>query len=446
VGDPNRAGAAVRTAGWAAVAVLAAVLYGPEFVGRFRPPDGTLNDFLQEWLSARNVLAGRPAYTPQAESIRWHMPDFTPDPAMFLRWNAHPPGAVLLAVPFGHLPFRDACLAWNVVGFALFLAVLAAAVRELRVGFRPYHLPAAVALGLVCDPLHVQQVYGQLNYLLFALVTAGWLADRRGRPALAGLLLGAAAGVKLYPGFLLVYLVGTRRRRAAAGWVVGAVAVNAAALAAFGPDAFRTYLTDVLPALDWYRSDWRNLSAEGFWRRLFDPHERQRVVPLARLPEAAAAGTWAVRLVLAAVCFVASWRADTPAARDRAFAAAVFAMHLASPIAWAHYLVVAAGPLLLLWDRLTGFARRMAFYVAVGLLWWPEIRVPAFAFIARSGATAGAATARQLVRYENPPVSPAFDLGALSLSHYAVWALFLLALTLPAGRADPDVDRRSGGG
>ena len=91
--------------------VLVVLAYGPQSIGVFQPPEGTFPDFVQEWLSARNFWTGQPIYRPQSESIH----EYTGRRIdMALPWNAHPPGAVLVAVPFGlFLDYRSAHLAWN---------------------------------------------------------------------------------------------------------------------------------------------------------------------------------------------------------------------------------------------------------------------------------------------------------------------------------------------
>ncbi len=45
----------------------------------FRPPPGVVSDFTQDWLSARDVLAGRPAYGDLPDSFRRHLGADPPD-------------------------------------------------------------------------------------------------------------------------------------------------------------------------------------------------------------------------------------------------------------------------------------------------------------------------------------------------------------------------------
>ena len=60
----------------------------------------------------RNHLTGRPVYTEHTTSLPLYVGVASyPDPRMAR--NAHPPTSVLLALPLGYLPFREAALAWN---------------------------------------------------------------------------------------------------------------------------------------------------------------------------------------------------------------------------------------------------------------------------------------------------------------------------------------------
>src|SRR5581483_1924161 len=265
-----------RTIAWAVVLVLAVLAFGKSFVTAFRPPPDFLTDFIQEWLSARNSFAGEPVYEDQLTALGRHMPAFKPDNAdTLLPWNAHPPASVLVALPFGRLDFRDAQFAWNLVNFPLFLVSIVLVWRELGGPVRPWQVLAAAAVVLLASAVVSTLFQGQLNFLLAFLLTLGWVADRRGFQLGAGLAVGLAAGLKLFPGFILIYFLAARRWRAAVGLVAAAVALNAAALAVFGLGTFETYVRDVVPSLQVFQSGWRNLSIYGWMLRLLDPHPTQ---------------------------------------------------------------------------------------------------------------------------------------------------------------------------
>jgi alpha-1,2-mannosyltransferase len=391
----------------------------------FRPRPGYVSDFTQDWLSARDVLDGRPAYGDLPDALRRHLNGEPPQD--FLRWNAHPPGAVLVLLPLARLEHADAFFAWNLLTFPLFVVAVGLVVGELGgYGLKREALAAgAVAVaGVTCYPLYHQVLMGQFNALLAFLLAVAWAADRNGRGALAGGAVGVAAAVKLFPAFLLLYFVAARRWRAAAATVVTALALTALSVGLLGSDAFRTYAREVVPAVSAkYATQWNNLTLRAFWLRLFDPTDESRVVALAPAPAVGHALAALARLaVVVLVGRAALLSAAGPVARrDRAFSAAVAGMILVSPIAWPHYLIMLVVPVGVLAAAPAG--GRWALGACVAVLWLPETFAPGLVF--------GAGYAEQMVNHQHDPLTPAANLLVTSVQHYALLGLFLLALRRP---------------
>jgi hypothetical protein len=422
----------LRVVGWTLFALLVLVVMGQRFVSAFRPPGPEqVLDFAQEWLSAKNFRAGLPVYGDQAEALRHHTGVELPRPDRMNRYNAHPPASVLLALPFGRLDYADAMLAWNLLTFPLLLAAIALVVRELDMPFRPLSLIPAVALIVGAYPVVFQVDQGQINALLVFLLTAAWAADRRDRQALAGVLVGAAAALKLVPLFLLVYFVAARRWRAAVALVATFAALTGVALAVLGIDQVRAYLTEVLPAVHrrWH-TGWRNSSIEGFWMRLFGPQPEAGVIPAADAPARGMRIANALRAAVVAACGWAAWRARSVGGRDRAFAAALVGMVLVSPITWGHYFVLLLLPLGLVWMRTPGFLPRVLMWAVFVVLWLPDT-VPVSVFV-------GAEQGKLIGSDDHRPLTPAEVLRSVSLPHYALVGLFLLTLFAPARPGDDE--------
>jgi hypothetical protein len=407
---------------WGCAAAVAVAARGPAFASRFHPPPGVFPDFVQEWVSARNFWAGEPVYQPQRAAVLRHTGYDFPEFDEMMRLNAHPPVAVLAALPFGLIPHYPAAhLAWSLCTFALFLLSVWVVLRELRVEPRWWHAPAAVALVVAADPVHSQLFQGQLNFLIAPLIAAGWAADRRGYQALAGAAVGAAAALKLFPGLLVLYFLAARRWRAAAVAVAVAAGLNLVALAAFGAGAFETYLREVLPSLDVFRTAWSNVSAPGYWRRVGRSLD---------LPWLGPAAGGLCQLAVAATVARAAWRSTTTAGRDRAYALAVVGMLVASPVAWGHYFVLLTLPLLLLWCRLPAGPWRALLAVLTAAFFLP---VRTFANLAM-----GPAAAAQLQNHLPPPDDLWLSLGAFGAFPYLLAALFVVAAVAPLRPAEPD--------
>ncbi|MEC3918004.1 glycosyltransferase 87 family protein [Nocardia sp. CDC160] len=75
-------------------------------------------------------------------------------------------------------------------------------------------VPTAAALLLFCEPIRQTVAFGQVNLLLLLLVLADMALPDSARAK--GVLTGIATGIKLTPAFFILYLLVTRRYRAAA--------------------------------------------------------------------------------------------------------------------------------------------------------------------------------------------------------------------------------------
>ncbi len=140
---------------------------------------------------------------------------FNPDDTE-LRWPyAYPPLGAILAIPLAALPYEPLALAWTVANVLMLVAggwlclraqgpVEPLDVALLGVALYAFY-PAVVTVRL-----------GQIEILQFLLLAGTFLALKRRRDGLAGVLLGFATALKLFPGALIVFLFWKRLWRPAA--------------------------------------------------------------------------------------------------------------------------------------------------------------------------------------------------------------------------------------
>jgi len=385
---------------------------GRSYIEAMRPVVNHNNDYFQDWASARNYWDGLAIYTPHSTTIPRYQGRPPSEPERGLEYNAHPPTSVVLALPLGRLDYSDAVVAWNVVSIvalAVSLVIVAAAMPELRKLF----LPVAALLPF-CLPIYGNLQQGQLTLVLLLFVTAAWALDRSGRPEAAGVLIGAAATVKLFPAYLVLPLVARGRWQALLAAAVSAVAVSLATAALLGRATYDDYLHTVLPYLQVFPTLGYNASFAGFWNKLFNPAgEGGVVVPLWPSPATARWGTLFCDAVVTAIVAMLAYRAKTPAGRDLAFGTAVTAMLLVSPVTWDISMVLLLVPLALL-ARTAEKSRWIPFVLVLVLvlLCIPQKQLTVLALAGRT------------VRV----VSPGFMLGAPSLKFYALLATFMLGV------------------
>jgi hypothetical protein len=416
-GEP-RPWSPARIGWWALAASLACVAFGPGFVRALLPPPGGVVDFFQEWASARNVFNGLPVYANQAITVQRYLGmERLPPGNFFLEVNAHPPTSVLLALPLAGLPYPQAFFVWNVASLAALALSLWLIARQLAIRCSAWSVLPAIALLLICNPLQQQINQGQLNLFLLLLLTGAWAAHRSRRSVLAGVLLGTATAVKLFPGFLFGYFIVRGRWRSVAIGLLAEAGWTALTVAVLGLDSYRSYVHHVLPQVERFWDWWLNASLTGFWFRLFDGASGH-VVPLLRAPGLARVAVLASDVLLVLLLMAVIAKARTRAQRDQAFGATMIAMLLVSPVTWDHYLLLLALPLVLLWRSLPGTGvARWVFRAVLAIVWMP----PVLFWQPLIGA--------RMTNWTSMVAQPWQSVTALSLQFYALIALFALALT-----------------
>ena len=173
------------------------------------------DDITTEIAQAHRILDGLVLYhTPQTQGIWW------------------PPFALLIVVPFAALADASLVLAkaaWGVLGMVL----LAWSVYESgrRWGWRP----ALVALAVVLFPVHNNFHHLNFETLLLALLVAAAADLADGRQARAGMWVGLATALKVFPGLLLPYFAWRRQWKALGVATAVGAGVTVLALLPYGP-------------------------------------------------------------------------------------------------------------------------------------------------------------------------------------------------------------------
>jgi len=271
----------------------------------------------------------------------------------------------------------------------------------------------------------MQLFHGQWNLILLLLVTGAWAAERSGRPAWAGVLLGAATAIKLFPGFLFLYFLARRQWTAVMAGALAFGMLTGLTAALLGPEVYRVYFQELLPKLAPVRSSWYNASLVGFWTRLFDPATAEvHVLPLWRSGMALRVAVLLSGLAVIITVARVVRSAKTRTALDHAFGLAVTGMLLVSPMTWDHSLLLLLLPIsILLHDPPPSEVAKALLAVSVGAIWFLGQRLVCDRLIP-GGLLAGFA-------------SPAHTLTVLAYPCYALAALFVVE-AVRARSAGPD--------
>lgn len=265
------------------------------------------------WEPARALLDGMPIYpepTREAVSIG--------NPAVY------PPVFILASVPLALLPVTAAAWVWLVVlGVAVLGSMWIVGVRDWRC------LVLAVTSPVIVHGLW----FGNLTVLLVLPLAVAW--RYRDRARLAGLAVGAAVAVKLLVWPLILWLLVTRRFRAAAWASVFTAALVLGAWGVVGLQGLRAYPALLRVVQDVYAV--RSVSLPTVAAAL----------GASDAVAVAVAGAAGLACVAAAALLV-----QRPDGDRRAFAVVVAACILASPIVWPNYAALLFVPIAVTWPRL----------------------------------------------------------------------------------------------
>lgn len=257
--------------------------------GKYYPDGGFLFDLHVMWQAGHDVVLGRSPYP-----------------------FVYPAPAAILMVPFGALP-------WKVAVVVFTLAVSACAVLTLRVlGIRDWRCYGA-ALGSL--PGVTAVTAGTLSWPLALAAALAWRYRKRRYVVAAAITAAVVTKLFLWP--LVIWLIATRRIRTAATTVAVGIVVVIASWGAIGFDGMLSYPHH----LDAIQS--------------FEQNKGYSLFPLLR---GLGLSTGAARLaLLVATALLLGAIVKVGRGRDgdrRAFALAIAAALIVSPIMWPHYLVL----------------------------------------------------------------------------------------------------------
>jgi Glycosyltransferase family 87/WD40-like Beta Propeller Repeat len=154
------------------------------------------------------------------------------------------PFSTLIVSPLTALPALAAKHYWLIVNLGLLFATAFLLRTLTNLPWRRIGLVAALSF-----PLRINFLFGQYYVLLLFLLTLScWLYIRQ-RQFLAGVAVGLAAGLKIFPIVYLLYFLRKKDLKAVAGGVLGALGSAAVSVVVFGWQLNRTYLQQVMPAV-----------------------------------------------------------------------------------------------------------------------------------------------------------------------------------------------------
>src|SRR5260221_7542567 len=187
-------------------------------------------DLCRDAVTTHRLLAGQNPYLPIATcGVLWHSP--------------HPPAWLLFITPFMLLPIAWGFIAWDLAALAALAGAIAVIAAELRVRLSPWGAALALAFIIFWPPLLGTLDAGQVSPFLLLLCALAWRWARHGKTGHAGLALGLAAALRLFPALLVVYFALRRDWRAGIAAGPAFALTSLALLPAIGVSGHAAYIT-----------------------------------------------------------------------------------------------------------------------------------------------------------------------------------------------------------
>jgi len=317
--------------GLALIHLAFAVVVGLHVAIPFLLPDGSRSDFGYFYRSAVEVSGGGTPYVANPNQGGR-------EPGGDQVVNLNPPFQTALTVPLARLEYGSAMWVWYLSSLAAgimagFVMARAFAPR------RPVVLwgPLCATLLLLYPPSLANAWLAQLGLVLalLAAVTFRLLLDDRW--AAAGVVLGSAAGLKIFLGLFAVFFLLNRRWRALTGFVVAFAGTVVVGGLVVGWSSYSTW-AGLLATVDWHSWSW-NSSLFGTASRLLGSARNEGLLWSAP-PVGPLVGRVAALLVGAAYGWVVLRRGDVHASHElRLGMSLTFVMMLIlSPLGWLYYL------------------------------------------------------------------------------------------------------------
>jgi hypothetical protein len=287
----------------------------------------------RSWVLIDTELADHPPLVEIRRIPKW-MGVETVSPYTTIKVNAHPPLVGLLLAPILYvINFRWIYLLVTLCSSIALIGTIVAVLRGLDITIEKGDFLALTGLAFGWHPVLSTLRNGQSSIFISALITVGWVLLRRKKSFQAGIAVGIATAIKLFPGLLIVYFL-FRNRRAFAGGLITFIAAQFLTIAFCGMGNYWGFL--------------------GTMFYLSHPFYSRTNMSLAAVATGFLHVRWIGFLILAAgVCLFIFWMGARIARGgaeniDLEYALCTVMQLLLTPIAWSHYLVVLILPLAIL--------------------------------------------------------------------------------------------------
>jgi hypothetical protein len=199
------------------------------FTVRLGRVEETSYDFQQDYRAAKHLLAGNSIYSDE------------------IAQNNHPPFNAILFIPLALLNYKASIFAWSLLSIIFYFWAGIIVIRTLQIRLKTEWSLVLIAGALAWYPFQVHIALGQLSLFITICIIGAWASLKKHKDITAGVLIGIAALIKLYPLLIIGFLVLSRHWKAA--WSALLVFLGGILLTwtLVGRDDFLNYFLTIAP-------------------------------------------------------------------------------------------------------------------------------------------------------------------------------------------------------
>ncbi len=283
-----------------------------------------VSDLWQDYSAARNLLAGKSIYTD---------------------YNYHLPFDALIFLLIAWLPPRLCMVFWSLMTIILYIGIGWILVREFQVKMSLSTWSLIIGLAMVYPPFLAHIILGQWSILISFLIILAWSKLRHNQDIAAGIFLGLAFSIKMFPGALALYLIIKRRWAGLISMGITFLSSLLLSILIGGPNDTWLYFSKIAPEdTKNYIAYPFNMSVSTIFMRLFS--DNGWVKSLIDLSQFVPALIVISSLIILAILIIQMVRlSKKPMGDNSAYSLNILAMLILSPVMWKHMLPVLALPL-----------------------------------------------------------------------------------------------------
>ncbi len=232
------------------------------------------NDFPQDYIAGRQLLAGKSVYPSHFADIYTSLLSINASKQTNVyqrieHLNPHPPFTAMLLFPLWFLSFHHAAFLWGFITIlCMFLSIFLLIKSE---DISLLYFPFIALFVLAWPPFQSNLYFGQISVLVTLFVTTGWYFLKKRRENMSGIFIALATMLKFYPGLLIVYFLVTKRWKAFRSSIIIAGVIIILTLIVTRND-FLYLIFNVMPRdIKYWQADMMNSSLNGFFSKLFLP-------------------------------------------------------------------------------------------------------------------------------------------------------------------------------